>query len=323
MGDMPQKLSHISVLGAQAPLALVTDPNGIYVDATFGRGGHSRRILKMLGPGGRLIAFDRDEAAIEEAKTITDSRFSIVHSPFSSMAEELAARDVSQVSGILMDIGVSSPQIDDATRGFSFRNDGPLDMRMDQSCGMTAAQWLSVAKAKEIETVLRDYGEEKFAHRIAEAIVSQREQNPITRTGELAALIARVVPKNKHDFSQHPATRSFQGIRIYINRELDELKTALTQAGALIKPAGRLVVISFHSLEDRIVKTFFAQGAHPERTLDKRIILRASDMPQPLWQDVLRVKPDAEECELNPRARSAVMRLASRTEVAWDEEDAQ
>lgn len=319
MGLEVEKFTHVSVLGERAPEALLTDSDGIYVDATFGRGGHSRKILSKLSSKGRLYAFDRDAEAVEAAKTIHDPRFQIIQSPFSRMREELVARDVRSVTGILMDIGVSSPQIDNADRGFSFRNDGPLDMRMDQTSGVTASEWLMLAETGEIERVLKDYSEERYARRIAEAICKARGETPITRTAQLAALIARCVPANKFDKAQHPATRSFQAIRIHINHELDELKSALHAAGSLLCEDGKLAVISFHSLEDRIVKNFFFEGAHPETVLDKRIPLRAEELPQPYWYDLQRIKPDERECETNPRSRSAVMRVATRSARTWSE----
>lgn len=310
---------HKSVLGEEAPEALVTDPDGLYVDATFGRGGHTRRILAKLSPKGRVIAFDRDPEAVKAAAALTDPRFMIIHAPFSRMAEELAAHGISRVTGVLMDIGVSSPQIDDAERGFSFRMDGPLDMRMDTDSGITAAEWLEKAGVSEIERVLKVYGEERFAGRIARALVSRRAEKPFLRTADLAQAIAAAVPRSASDPKQHPATRSFQAIRIFINGELDELKAALSAAGALLAPAGKLAVISFHSLEDRIVKHFLEAGAHPERLIDSRIVLAAREMPAPWWKDVERVKPGKSECDVNPRARSAVMRVAVRTDRVWDE----
>ena len=310
---------HKSVLGDEAPLVLVTSPDGLYIDATFGRGGHTRRILQKLSEKGRVIAFDRDPEAVAAAGAIEDKRFEIIHAPFSRMAEELACRGITGgVTGILMDIGVSSPQIDDAERGFSFRMDGPLDMRMDTDSGMTAADWLAKAQASEIEKVLRVFGEERFAGRIARAIVARRGERPFTRTADLAQAIAAAVPRSASDPRQHPATRSFQAIRIFINGELDELKAALNAAGSLLAPAGRLAVISFHSLEDRIVKHFFDAGAHPERQIDSRIVLASQDMPLPWWEDVRRIKPGTAECDENPRARSAVMRVGVRTDRVWD-----
>ena len=320
VSESSNQWTHRSVLADEAPDALVVNPDGIYVDATFGRGGHSRRILAKLSERGRLIAFDRDPQAIEASKSIQDPRFTIIHSAFSNMAQELARIGVHRVDGILMDIGVSSPQIDDVSRGFSFRGDGPLDMRMDTSSGFTAAQWLARASEAEIARVLKDYGEERFARQIARLLVQTRQNEPIERTGQLAELIARAIPRNKQDPKQNPATRSFQAIRILVNGELDELTSALSQAGGLLNPDARLVVISFHSLEDRLVKRFFDAGAHPERGIDSRIALRTSDLPAPWWKDVVRVKPDAKECDENARSRSAVMRYGARTDRLWSEE---
>lgn len=312
---------HLTVLAEEAVSALVANPDGIYVDATFGRGGHTRRILERLGAQGHVYAFDRDAEAVDASRSISDQRFTIIRSPFSKMQEALAEQGVSHVNGILMDIGVSSPQIDAPERGFSFRFDGPLDMRMDQSAPMSAADWIATAKESEIERVIADYGEERFAHRIARAIVREREIRPILRTSELAALVERETPKSKADGGQHPATRTFQAIRIRVNDELGELERGLEAAGALLTYGGRLVVISFHSLEDRIVKRFFEMGAHPERALSTQVALRADQLPQPWWSDVERLKPDTEECDRNARARSAVMRSATRTDKAWQPKD--
>ena len=307
---------HRTVLLTEAADEVSRAHNGIFIDATFGRGGHSRAVLSRIAPDARLIAFDRDPEAIRAAAAIDDPRFSIVHAPFSEMKEKLAELGVTQVNGILMDIGVSSPQIDEADRGFSFRMDGPLDMRMDTTCGLTAAQWLAQASEPDIARVLRDYGEERFSAKIARAICRTREEIPIERTAQLADLIARTVPKNKNDSAQHPATRSFQAIRIQVNGELDELKRALSAAGSLLAPDGVLAVISFHSLEDRIVKRFLDAGAHPDKAVDSRIALPADAFAPALWTDLRRIKPSVEECEANPRARSAVLRTAQRTEVS-------
>ena len=309
---MDKRFTHLSVMAEVAPPLVVTDPDGTYVDATFGRGGHSRRILSLLSSKGKLIAFDRDPQAIESAKEIMDDRFSIIHAPFSRMREELALRGVQSVHGVFMDIGVSSPQIDDASRGFSFRMDGPLDMRMDTSCGETAAQWLAKASEEEIARVIHTLGEERFAKRIARIIVQTRSQVPIETTQQLAQLVAQVVPANKKDPTQNPATRTFQAIRIHINSELDELSLALNAAMQLVDDEGRIGVITFHSLEDRIVKRFFDEKAHPEKALDSRLPLRADQLPQPELKDIKRVLPDQEECNANPRARSAILRLATR-----------
>lgn len=304
-------------MAQEAPEALVVDPDGVYVDGTFGRGGHSRLILAKLSEKGRLIAFDRDPEAVAEAGRIEDPRFSIVHAPFSEMAGRLASLGVEAVDGIFLDIGVSSPQIDDAGRGFSFRFDGPLDMRMDTTSGVSAAEWLATAEVGEIQRVIREYGEERFAGPIARAIVRRRETNPLKTTRELADLVASVVPRNKKDVNQHPATRTFQAVRIEINHELDELMTTLSDSGSLLRPGGRLAVISFHSLEDRIVKRFFERAAHPERALDPRLPFTQDQLPAALYEDVVRIKPSERECEENPRARSSILRVGTRTAAPW------
>lgn len=306
---------HRTVLAAAAVEALVTDPAGIYVDATFGRGGHAQAILARLAPAGRLIAFDRDPAAQASAAAIDDRRFAFVCAPFSQLRERLQALAIAQVHGVLLDLGVSSPQIDDPQRGFSLRGDGPLDMRMDPTRGETAAQWLARATAAELTRVIRDYGEERFAASIAKALVARREAGrPITRTADLAAVVAGAIPvKSRKDASQHPATRTFQAIRIHVNQELEELALALAQAFELLATGARLVAISFHSLEDRLVKRFIEAHAHPERAQDPRLPLRASELPPPTLRALGRIVPDAAEVAANPRARSAVMRVAERT----------
>ena len=309
---MQTRFVHLSVMAEVAPPLVVTDPNGTYVDATFGRGGHSRRILSLLSPQGKLFAFDRDPQAIESAKEIEDSRFSVIHAPFSRMREELALKGIQKVNGIFMDIGVSSPQIDDASRGFSFRMDGPLDMRMDTTTGPTAAQWLATASEEEIARVIHTLGEERFARKIAKAIVQTRQSTALQTTQQLAKLVAQVVPANKKDPTQNPATRTFQAIRIHINSELDELSQALESSMDLLDDGGRIAVITFHSLEDRIVKRFFDEKAHPEKSVDSRLPLRMSELPAPELTDVRRVLPTPEECEGNPRARSAILRVATR-----------
>ena len=309
---MQTRFVHLSVMAEVAPPLVVTDPNGTYVDATFGRGGHSRRILSLLSPQGKLFAFDRDPQAIESAKEIEDSRFSVIHAPFSRMREELALKGIQKVKGLFMDIGVSSPQIDDASRGFSFRMDGPLDMRMDTTTGPTAAQWLATASEEEIARVIHTLGEERFARKIAKAIVQTRQSTALQTTQQLAKLVAQVVPANKKDPTQNPATRTFQAIRIHINSELDELSQALESSMDLLDDSGRIAVITFHSLEDRIVKRFFDEKAHPEKSVDSRLPLRMSELPAPELTDVRRVLPTPEECESNPRARSAILRVATR-----------
>ncbi|NVO99296.1 16S rRNA (cytosine(1402)-N(4))-methyltransferase RsmH, partial [Photobacterium damselae subsp. damselae] len=255
---MSEQFEHVSVLLHESVDGLAIKPDGIYIDGTFGRGGHSRLILSKLGENGRLYSIDRDPQAIAEAQKIDDPRFNIIHGPFSGMEKYMEERDlIGRVDGILLDLGVSSPQLDDAERGFSFMRDGPLDMRMDPTSGQAASEWLATADASDIAWVLKEFGEERFAKRIARGIVEHREdpeKEPLTRTLQLANLIAQVSPfKDKH---KHPATRSFQAIRIYINSELDEIATALNGAVNILAPGGRLSVISFHSLEDRMVKRF-------------------------------------------------------------------
>jgi 16S rRNA (cytosine1402-N4)-methyltransferase len=302
--------SHTTVLLAEAVEALVTQPAGTYVDGTFGRGGHSRAVLQRLGPQGRLIAFDKDPEALAEAAGIQDSRFTICHASFGDMTAELSSLGITQVDGVLLDLGVSSPQIDNPERGFSFRHDAPLDMRMDTTRGETAADFLARADVREIEGVIRDYGEERFASAIAKALVARREGGaPVRSTGELSAVVARAVKTREP--GQDPATRTFQALRIHVNAELEALQQGLKAALALLAPQGRLVVISFHSLEDRIVKTFIA--AESREVYDRRAPMAP---PQPLRLQALgRVKPSYGEVSANPRARSAVMRVAERTEV--------
>jgi 16S rRNA (cytosine1402-N4)-methyltransferase len=303
--------THTTVLLPEAVQALVTQPDGTYVDGTFGRGGHSRAVLAALSPAGRLIAFDKDPAAIAAAAEITDPRFAIVHESFDTMAGQLAARGITQLQGVLLDLGVSSPQIDNPERGFSFRFDAPLDMRMDTTRGETAAEFLARADQREIAEVIRDYGEERFAVQIAKALVARRESGaPVLRTGELSALVARVVKTREQ--GQDPATRTFQALRIHVNAELEALEQGLKAALSLLAPMGRLVVISFHSLEDRIVKTFIARES-------RDVVDRRAPMAPPRdmrLQAIARIKPDIGEVRANPRARSAVMRVAERTEFA-------
>ncbi len=320
----PNARRHRSVLATQAVDCLVTDIGGVYVDATFGRGGHARLILERLGPPGRLIALDRDPAAVAAAKAILDPRFHIEHTAFSRLTSTLAALGIDRVQGVLLDIGVSSPQIDDAQRGFSWRADGPLDMRMDTTRGETAAQWLARAPIDELTRVIRKYGEERFASSIAKALVARREAGrPVSTTGDLAALVAAAIPrKSRADGAQHPATRTFQAVRIHVNQELEELALALEQSARCLDEGGRLVVISFHSLEDRIVKRFIDEHAHPGRAdaAARSLPLRADELPLPRLVPVARVRADASEVAANPRARSAVMRVARRTAAAWPEQ---
>jgi 16S rRNA (cytosine1402-N4)-methyltransferase len=311
-------------LAAPAVGHLVTDPSGVYVDATFGRGGHSRLILSRLSARGRLIAMDRDPQAAEAAAAITDTRFHFAHTSFSRLSATLAAMGVTRPQGLLLDLGVSSPQIDAAERGFSWRADAPLDMRMDTSCGITAAQWLASATVEELARVIREYGEERFAASIAKAITARRDAGrPVVTTADLAAVVAGAIPvRSRRDAAQHPATRTFQALRIHVNQELEELALVLEQSVAVLASGGRLVVISFHSLEDRLVKRFIDGHAHPERALG-RLPLRAADLPQPRLRSVARVKPDATEVAANPRARSAVMRVAERTAALLQQADGQ
>ena len=283
--------------------------DGVYVDGTFGRGGHSRRILERLGPNGRLIAFDKDPQAVANAMTISDKRFDIVHDSFATMREALASRGVEAVDGVLLDLGISSPQVDDAKRGFSFRLDGPLDMRMDTTRGMSAAEWLATESEQTIEKVIRDYGEERFAFQIAKAIAARRAVHPISSTRQLAEIVARAVKTREK--GKDPATRTFQAIRIYINKELEELEVALESALQQLGPQGRLAVISFHSLEDRIVKRFMASRANAPQP-DRRLPIRAADLPQPELKLLAKMKPSDAEVAQNPRARSAIMRVAVR-----------
>jgi 16S rRNA (cytosine1402-N4)-methyltransferase len=306
--------AHRTVLAAPAVEHLVTDPDGVYVDATFGRGGHSRLILARLSASGRLIALDRDPEAAAAATAIVDPRFHSVHTRFSQLSATLAAMGVTRLQGLLLDLGISSPQIDAAERGFSWRADAPLDMRMDTTRGVRAAEWLASASAEELTRVIREYGEERFAASIAKAIVARRNAGgAVATTGELAAVVAGAIPfRGRRDAAQHPATRTFQAVRIHVNEELEELALVLEQAVTLLAPGGRLVVISFHSLEDRLVKRFIDRHAHPEREL-ARLPLRSAELPQPQLRGIARVRPDAAEVAANPRARSAVMRVAERT----------
>ena len=301
---------HRTVLLEEAVDALAINDarcDGSYVDGTFGRGGHSRLILSRLSSRGRLLAFDKDTQAVAVAKQMArdDARFAIEHDSFASMQSALIARGITQVDGVLLDLGISSPQVDEAERGFSFRADGPLDMRMDTTRGMPASEWLATETQDNLEKVIREYGEERFAFQIAKAIVDRRAVGPITTTGQLAALVAGAVKTREK--GKDPATRTFQAVRIFINQELEDLETGLKQAFDLLAPFGRLVVISFHSLEDRIVKRFLAAQASAP-VLDRRLPIRAADLPLPSAKLLPRVMPSDTEVALNPRARSAVMR---------------
>ncbi len=301
---------HVPVMAQEAVAALAIKPDGLYVDGTFGRGGHSRLILAALSSAGRLIALDRDPDAMHAGAALNDARLSLVQRPFSELEKVLAEWGVAQVDGVLLDIGVSSPQLDDATRGFSFRLDAPLDMRMDPGSGLSAAQWLATASEEEIGEVIREYGEERFAKSIARTLVAARQQAPIERTAQLAQIIAHAV--GWREGGQHPATRSFQAIRIYLNRELEELTAVLPQCVDKLKPGGRLAVISFHSLEDRIVKRFMRAESQGEKLPD-RLPVRAASLKPGRLRLVGRAHHATEaEITANPRARSAVLRVAER-----------
>ena len=302
-------LIHTTVLLQEAVASLLgsaAGANGSYVDGTFGRGGHSRLILSGLSAQGRLLAFDKDPDAIAEAGRIEDARFAIRHEGFSHLGE----LPDSSVDGVLLDLGVSSPQIDNPERGFSFRFDGPLDMRMDTTRGESVAEWLATADVDQIAEVIRDYGEERFAFQIAKTIAARRqERGPISSTAELAQLVADTVKTREP--GQNPATRTFQALRIFINAELEELEQALAASLRVLRVGGRLVVISFHSLEDRIVKQFIAK--HSKEVVDRRVPFA---QPKPMHLKALeRIKPSETEVQANPRARSAIMRVAERTEV--------
>jgi 16S rRNA (cytosine1402-N4)-methyltransferase len=326
-------VSHRSVLYQESLDALAIKPDGVYVDATFGRGGHANGILSQLNERGRLIAFDRDPEAIEAASSIKDPRFSIAHSAFSHLQQVLNAKAPQGVDGVLMDLGVSSPQLDNAQRGFSFKQDGPLDMRMDTTQGMSALQWLEQASEQEITYVLREYGQERAAVQIAKTIVARRRDSggaAFQTTRQLAALVASVIGRRqgreggRSSLGKDPATRTFQAIRIFINQELEELKTGLSAAVSVLREGGRVAVISFHSLEDRIVKQFFALQSGQKNevvNIGRLHTTFAAGFPiaseEPAVQASLRlfkkVMPSAQETSTNPRARSAVLRFAQRT----------
>jgi 16S rRNA (cytosine1402-N4)-methyltransferase len=302
--------AHQTVLLREAVEALAVKPSGIYVDATFGRGGHSRAILQRLGAGGRLLALDRDPQAVAAARALDDRRLTVLHQRFGELAAAVQRAGISADTGVLLDIGVSSPQLDDALRGFSFRHDAPLDMRMDTTQGETAAAFLAIAGIKEITEVIRNYGEERFAFQIAKKIVAARSERPVATTGQLAALVRQAV--RTREPGQDSATRTFQALRIHVNQELEQLALALPQAIDVLACGGRLVVISFHSLEDRIVKRFMRDQAAADR-LPKNLPLRSVDLPPPKLRLVGKpVKAGAAEVASNPRARSAVMRVAER-----------
>ncbi len=310
---MSENFAHLSVLLNEAVEGLNIRPDGIYVDGTFGRGGHSRRVLSHLGEQGRLIAIDRDPQAIEAAKALADDpRFTIVHGGFGQLAEYIEQLGLSgKIDGVLLDLGVSSPQLDDAERGFSFLRDGPLDMRMDNSKGQTAAEWLARADIEDMAWVFKTYGEEKNARHIARCIAADRDETPFLRTKDLASLIERITKHKERN--KHPATRVFQAIRIYINSELEQISQALEGAVQVLAPHGRLSVISFHSLEDRMVKRFIRKYSQAEEVpyglpVSEEQLNRNRKL-LPLGKAI---KPSDAELELNPRARSSVLRVAER-----------
>jgi len=306
------QLPHVTVLLGEAVEALVSNPEGTYIDGTFGRGGHSALILQHLASEGRLLAIDKDLAAIATAreKFATDARFAIAHDSFASLKNLAAERGlVGRVQGILLDLGVSSPQLDEAERGFSFMQDGPLDMRMDQTRGPSAAEWVNTASEDEIAWVLREYGEERFAKRMARAIIAERQKRPFVRTGHLAEVIKAANPA--WEKGKHPATRAFQAIRIQVNRELEDLEAVLAQAVDVLAPGGRLVVISFHSLEDRLVKRFIRQQEQGD-PVPKGLPLREAQLNKTMRSLGKAMKASDQEVEANVRSRSAVMRVAEK-----------
>lgn len=314
---------HVTVLLQEAVAALAIKPDGTYVDGTFGRGGHSRLILSRLSEAGRLIAFDKDPAAIDAGEAIKDPRFCIRHGSFLQMPSMLRAMAVNRVDGVLLDLGVSSPQLEEASRGFSFRFTGPLDMRMDTSQGLTAAEWLAFVTETDLAKVIRDYSEERFARQIARKIIEARARQPIVTTSALAEIVASVVRSREHqrENKQHPATRTFQAIRIHLNRELEELSLTLPQCPDLLNLGGRLVVISFHSLEDRMVKRFMRTAADAD-ILPRGLPLREKEVrrfsKQKLKLIGRAVRPEKQEIIVNTRARSAVMRVAERIPAGED-----
>jgi 16S rRNA (cytosine1402-N4)-methyltransferase len=303
------EVSHVPVLLEEAVNALRVREGETYVDGTFGRGGHSKAILARLGVRGRLLAFDQDPAAVSD-RALEDPRLELIHARFSTMHEALAARGIGEVAGVLLDIGTSSPQLDDAARGFSFSREGPLDMRMDNSRGATAADFVNHAEESELREVISEYGEERFAKQVAAAIVAARRLEPIRTTRQLAEIVGRAV--RTREPGQHPATRTFQALRIHVNQELEELEVTLPQAAGLLAPTGRLAVVSFHSLEDRIVKNFIRERSTADR-LPRGVPVRAKDLPTPQLTAVGRaIRASEAEVRRNPRARSAVLRVAEK-----------
>lgn len=310
---MSQNFAHLSVLLQETVDGLNIRPDGIYIDGTFGRGGHSRQVLSRLGEQGRLIAIDRDPAAIEAAKQFADDpRFTIVHGGFGQLADYVEQLGlVGKIDGVLLDLGVSSPQLDDAERGFSFLRDGPLDMRMDNSQGETAAQWLARAEVEDMAWVFKTYGEEKNARHIARCIAADRDEKPFLRTKDLAGLIERITKHKERN--KHPATRVFQAIRIYINSELDQIDQALEGALQVLAPKGRLSIISFHSLEDRMVKRFIRRHSKGEEVPYGLPVTEAElNRSRQLLPIGKAMKPSDEEIAVNARARSSVLRIAER-----------
>jgi 16S rRNA (cytosine1402-N4)-methyltransferase len=300
------EVSHVPVLLEEAVAALNVREDKTYVDGTFGRGGHSKAILARVGVRGRLLAFDQDPAAHAD-RALEDPRLELIHARFSTMTQALAARGIRHVAGVLLDVGVSSPQLEEPARGFSFMRDGPLDMRMDTTRGETAAEWLGRADEKEIREVIFRYGEERFAKQIAAAIVAAR---PVGTTRQLAEIVGRAV--RTREPGQHPATRTFQALRIHVNQELEELEMTLPQAAALLEPGGRLAVVSFHSLEDRVVKSFIRARSTAD-TFPKGVPVRAADLPTPQLRAVGKAtRASDDEVRRNPRARSAVLRVAEK-----------
>ncbi len=318
------RLPHRPVLLEEALHGLNLQPSraspGTYVDLTFGRGGHSRAILARLAPAGRLVALDRDPEAVAAAAAITDPRFSIHHAPFSDLDRVLDAAGIGQVQGVLADLGVSSPQLDDPARGFSLRRDGPLDMRMDPTRGVSAAEWIATASEQQLREAIAGYGEERFAQQVAKAIVAAREREPLLRTQQLAAVVAAAVRQRqaRREAGQDPATRTFQALRILVNRELEEVALMLPRALARLAAGGRLAVISFHSLEDRLVKRVLRAAAGAD-ALPRDLPVRARDLPEPAFRLIGRAhQPSAAESAANPRARSARLRVAERTGAPFD-----